>query len=66
MNDNLKQSEDCLVIGYDKSYFDKHICLMVARYSGSKREIINMFYDDEAEMLYSKLTEERQEQKNEV
>ena len=59
MNSTLERSEDCLVIGYDKSYFDKHICLMVARYSDSKREIINMFYDDEAEQLYQKLIRQK-------
>ena len=60
MNDNLKRSEDCLVIGYDKDSVGKDCAgLLVLRKFNGKTEIVNTFYNDEAEQLYQKLIRQK-------
>lgn len=51
-----KSKEDCLTIGYDFSKGRDHTVLIIGKPLGNEAfEILNEFYDKEAEEIYNKL-----------
>lgn len=51
-----KSKEDCLTIGYDYSKERDHTALIISRPLGNGAfEMLNEFYDKEAEEIYNKL-----------
>ena len=52
---NKYPSQDRLIIGFDNSIEGDHTCFTVGRIRDGQINILNTYYDDEANEMYSKL-----------
>ena len=63
---DMEHRNNALVIGYDLSEGNMRKALVVMRYDQNGRmKVVNVFYDDDAVDIYSKLTSKKEEEENE-